>query len=76
MPGELPEGCHYSRFHRWRDEWQLAGRIWLHRRSDPAHEHKTISKHQSRVAVHVLRSTREVNAFLDKVDAGAVEGSR
>ncbi len=69
MPGELPEGCHYSRFHRWRDEWQLAGRIWLHRRSDTEHERKTIAQHRSRVAVHVLRSKREVNDFLDAVPA-------
>ena len=67
MPGELPDGCHYSRFHRWRDEWQLAGRIWLHRRSDTEHERKTISQHQSRVAVHVLRSKQEVSDFLDGV---------
>ena len=67
MPGELPEGCHYSRFHRWRDEWQLAGRIWLHRHSETEHERATIDRHRSRVAVHVLRSKQEVADFLDAV---------
>jgi adenylate kinase family enzyme len=67
MWGELPEGCDYSRFRRWRDEWQLAGRIWLHRHSDTEHERKTIERHQSRVGVHVLRSTREVSDFLDAI---------
>ena len=76
MPGELPAGCHYSRFHRWRDEWQLAGRIWLHRRSDTEHERRTISHHQLRVAVHVLRSKREVSDFLDGVDADSIEAAR
>lgn len=74
MPGELPEGCPYSRFHRWRDEWQLAGRIWLHRRDEPEHERRTIAEHASRVAVHVLRSQREVDAFLVTVGAGPVAG--
>ena len=63
-------------FHRWRDEWQLAGRIWLHRRSDTEHERKTISHHQSRVAVHVLRSKREVSDFLDGVDAASIATPR
>ena len=67
MPGELPDGCDYSRFHRWRDEWQLAGRIWLHRHSDTDHERQTISQHRSQLAVHVLRSQREVDEFLDGV---------
>ena len=72
MWGELPEGCEFSRFRRWRDEWQLAGRIWLHRHSDTEHERKAIERHRSRVAVHVLRSTREVRELLDAVDTGPV----
>jgi adenylate kinase family enzyme len=76
MPGELPAGCHYSRFHRWRDEWQLAGRIWLHRRSDTEHERRTISQHQSKVAVHVLRSKRDVSDFLASVNAASTEPAR
>ena len=75
MWGELPEGCDYSRFHRWRNEWQLAGRIWLHRHSDTEHERMTIEQHQSRVIVHVLRSKREVKDFIDAVDADTMEAS-
>jgi adenylate kinase family enzyme len=67
MWGELPEGCDYSRFRRWRDEWQLAGRIWLHRHSDTEHERETISRYESQVAVNVLRSKREVSDFLDAI---------
>jgi hypothetical protein len=67
MPGELPAGCHYSRFHRWRDEWQLAARIWLHRRDEPQRERDMIAQHQPRVAVHVLRSEADVGDFLDAV---------
>lgn len=67
MPGELPEGCPYSRFHRWRDEWQLAARIWLHRHDEPQLERETIAQHQPRVAVHVLRSATEASDFLDAI---------
>jgi adenylate kinase family enzyme len=67
MPGELPEGCRYSRFHRWRDEWQLAGRIWLHRNAEPQRERETIAQHQSGLAVHVLRSEAEVSDFLEAI---------
>ena len=67
MWGELPHGCDYSRFRRWRDEWQLAGRIWLHRHSDTEHERAIIEQHRSRVAVHVLRSKQQVSDFLDAV---------
>ena len=67
MPGELPEGCPYSRFHRWRDEWQLAGRIWLHRNAEPQRERETIAQHQSGLAVHVLRSEAEVSDFLEAI---------
>src|SRR4029078_10154285 len=27
MPGEMPEGCTYTRWERLRDEWRLAGRV-------------------------------------------------
>lgn len=67
MWGELPQACDYSRFRRWRDEWRLAGRIWLHRHSDTEHERVIIEQHRSRVAVHVLRSKQEVSDFLDAV---------
>lgn len=68
MPGELPEGCEYSAWQRLRDEWRLALRIWRKDRSQPAREHAIIAQHGSHVALHVLRSMREVNEFLDSVD--------
>ncbi len=65
MPGELPEGCHYSRWSRLRDEWRLALRIWRKNRSQPELERTIISQHGQHVAVHELRSKREVNDFLN-----------
>jgi adenylate kinase family enzyme len=64
MPGELPNGCDYSRWQRLRDEWQLAARIQRDRRSEPKREREVISQRGPDVAVHVLRSKREVRAFL------------
>jgi adenylate kinase family enzyme len=70
MPNELPAGCDYSAWRRWRDEWRLAFRIWRNRRSQPAREHEIMAEHGRRVAVYVLRSKRAVREFLDGVDAG------
>lgn len=67
MPGELPEGCPYSAWARWRDEWRLAGRIFRKRNVEPAHERAVISRYAQDVAIHVLRSKRAVNEFLDQV---------
>ncbi len=69
MPGELPEGCHYSRWQRLRDEWRLAVRIWRENRTQPELEREIISHHGSHVALHVLSSTREVRQLLAVVDA-------
>lgn len=69
MPGELPEGCTYSRWQRLRDEWRLAVRIWRENRAQPELEREIISRQGSHVALHVLRSTREVRQLLDSVDA-------
>ena len=71
MPGELPEGCHYSRRLRLRDEWGLAVRIWRKNRSQPELEHRIISEHGQHVALHVLGSKRAVDEFLDGLDADA-----
>lgn len=68
MPGELPEGCHYSRWLRLSDEWRLAVRIWRKNRSQPEREHEIISQHGRHVALHVLRSKRAVREFLDGLD--------
>ncbi len=73
MPGELPEGCHYPRWLRLRDEWRLAVRIMRERRSEPEREHEIISQHGQHVALHVLRSKRAVGEFLDGLDASHVE---
>jgi len=69
MWGELPEGCDYTRWRRWRDEWSLAVRIWRENRSQPEIERKIISQHGSHVALHVLSSSREVRELLAAVDA-------
>jgi adenylate kinase family enzyme len=73
MPGELPEGCHYSRWLRLRDEWRLAVRIWRENRSQPEREREIISQHGAHVAVHVLRSKRAVREFLDGLNADRLE---
>jgi adenylate kinase family enzyme len=70
MPDALPEGCAYSAWARWRDEWRLAGRIWRKRRSEPERERNVTSQHGEHVSVHVLRSTRAVRDFLDGVHPG------
>ena len=67
MPGELPEGCHYTRWQRLRDEWRLAVRIQRVRRTEPAHEREIISRRGPQVALHVLRSKSEVREFLSGV---------
>jgi adenylate kinase family enzyme len=73
MPGELPEGCHYSRWLRLRDEWRLAVRIWRKNRSQPELEHEIISQHGPHVARHVLGSKRAVSEFLDGLNADRLE---
>ena len=74
MPGELPRGCAYTRWHRLRDEWQLAGRIWRKHRSEPAFEREVIAQRGPDVALHVLRSKRAVAELLDRVDAQPARG--
>jgi adenylate kinase family enzyme len=64
MPGELPEGCEYTRWQRLRDEWRLATRIWRNRRSDTEFERKVIAEHGDHVAQYVLRSKRATAEFL------------
>jgi adenylate kinase family enzyme len=68
MPGELPPGCDYSRWARWRDEWRLAGRIFRQRRSEPEREREVVARHGQQVAVHVLSSGRAVSDFLARLD--------
>lgn len=73
MPGELPAGCDYPRWMRLRDEWRLAVRIQRDRRSEPEREREVISRRGPHVALHVLRSKREVREFLDGLDADPEE---
>ncbi len=73
MPDELPEGCEYSAWGRFRDEWRLAVRIWQKRRSQPEREREIIAQRGQHVALHVLRSKRAVREFLDPLDAEPVE---
>lgn len=72
MPGELPEGCHYSAWHRLRDEWGLAFRIWRKNRSQPEIEREIILQDGQHVALHLLRSKRAVRDFLDGLDGNEV----
>ena len=65
MPGELPQGSHYTRWQRLSDEWRLAVRIQRDRRTEPERERKIISTRGPQVTLHVLRSKREVREFLD-----------
>lgn len=67
MPGELPEGCQYSAWARWRDEWRLAGRIFRKRNVEPAREREVISRYAQDVVVHVLSSKSAVNDFLEQI---------
>ena len=76
MWGELPEGCEYTRWRRWRDEWRLALRIWRENRSQPEIEREIISQHGQHVALHVLRSKRAVSELLDRVDTYRADASR
>jgi adenylate kinase family enzyme len=70
MPGELPEGSTYTRWQRLRDELRLAGRIWRNRQSEPETERRIIAEHGQHLAIHVLRSRRSVNEFLDHLVTG------
>ena len=70
LPGELPSGCEYSRWQRLRDEWRLALRIWRENREQPELERAIISQHGQHVALHVFRTSREVDDFLETVEAG------
>ncbi len=65
---KMPDGCEDSTWRRVRDEWWLVFRIWRVRRSEPAHELDVLHRHADRVAVHVLRSKREVRQFLQGLD--------
>lgn len=63
--GKMPEGCDDSAIRRLRDEWGLVGSVWRHRHSEPERTRAIISQHGPRTALHVLRSKRESEEFLE-----------
>jgi adenylate kinase family enzyme len=67
--GQMPEGCEDSLRRRLLDEWRLVGVIWLNRRSEPQRERAIISEHGQHAAVHVLRSKRDAERFIDGLGA-------
>ena len=75
MPGELPEGCTYTRWQRLRDEWRLALRIWRENRSQPELEREIISQRGQHVALHVLSSKRAVSELLAALDTDRADAS-
>lgn len=62
---QMPDGCEDSSWRRIHDEWGLIWRIWRVRRTDPARELEILRRHADRVAVHVLRSRRAIDDFLN-----------
>ena len=65
--GEMPEGCDDSAIRRLRDEWGIVGSVWRHRRSEPERTREIISQHGPHTALHVLRSRREAEEFLESL---------
>jgi adenylate kinase family enzyme len=65
--GEMPVGCVDSVSRRLRDEWGGVWRIWRGRHLEPEFAGSMIAQHGSETTVHVLRSRREMRAFLDAV---------
>lgn len=65
-----PKGATTRHGSGWRDEWQLATRIWRKRRSEPEREREReiISKQRHPVADYLLRSKRAVTEFLDRLE--------
>jgi adenylate kinase family enzyme len=64
---QMPDGCVDSTWRRLHDEWWLVFRIWRVRDSEPQLELEILRRHSDRVALHVLRSKREVRDFLAAV---------
>jgi adenylate kinase family enzyme len=62
---QLPDGCDESALRRLRDEWLLAGRIYLARRSERERELEIVAQHGKHTALYVLPSDRAVRSFLD-----------
>jgi adenylate kinase family enzyme len=63
--GEMPQGCDDSAIRRLGDEWGIVASVLRHRRSEPERTRALISQHAPDTALHVLRSKREVEEFLE-----------
>jgi adenylate kinase family enzyme len=79
--GEMPEGCDDSAIRRLGDEWGIVWSVVRHRRSEPERTRALISQHAPDAALHVLRSKREVEKFLEgmgasRLDRGLHKGQR
>ena len=65
-PGtQMPDGCEDSTWRRVSDEWGVMWRIWRVRKTDRAAELAIVAAHADRLQVHVLRTKRQVRAFLE-----------
>jgi hypothetical protein len=61
----MPEGCDDSAIRRLGDEWRIVWSVVRHRRSEPEETRALISQHAPDAALHVLRSKRGVEDFLE-----------
>lgn len=67
-PGSvMPIGCRDSAIQRVRDEWRAAWTNWRDRHVEPERERAVITEKGQQTTVHVLRSKREVRAFLSEI---------
>lgn len=70
---KMPEGCEDSTWRRVHDEWRLIWHIWRGRNAERERELAIITEHGRHVALHMLRSERSVQAFLDGIRSGVRE---
>lgn len=61
---QMPDGCDDSTWRRLSNEWWLVWRIWRVRRTDNERELEIVKRHAAGLAVHILRSKREVRELL------------
>lgn len=62
-----PEGCDDDRWQRLRDEWSIVWRLWRSRGREGERELAIVAEHADRVALHLLRSKRDIERFLAAV---------
>jgi len=66
-PGELPEGCGYPALQRFRGGCRMARVACRDRGAYPEHVRAVVSQHGQHVRLYVLRSTRAVREFLNRL---------